>query len=199
MNFLGHMYFSNDNVQLMYANIFGDFVKGKDLSKYSELVQDGIKLHRRIDDYIDHHPIIVELTHHLYKELPKVAGIAVDLYFDYLLAKNWKEYHSSGLMEFIQSFEIATIDRNEFPKEEFWNVIDRMKKGEWLMHSQSMYGLTKSSQGVSNMISFENVLHLAPQVYNNNEARIEKAFTQFMAEAIPYFNDYVSENILLKS
>lgn len=197
MNFLGHMYFSNDNVQLMYANIYGDFVKGRDLSHHSQLVQNGIKLHRRIDDYIDHHPVIIELTHHLYKDLPKVAGIAVDLYFDYLLAKNWKKYHTSDYMTFIQAFENAKIDRAIFQKEHFWNVMDRMKAGEWLKHSQSIYGLKKSSQGVSNLISFENVLHEAPGVFERNEARIEEAFHQFMKEAIPFFDNYIKENILL--
>ena len=183
----------------MYANIFGDFVKGKDLSQYSQLVQDGIRLHRRIDDYIDHHPIIVELTHHLYKELPKVAGIAVDLYFDYLLAKNWKKYHNSEYMDFVQAFENSKINRDIFQKTEFWHVIDRMKEGEWLTHTQSIYGLRKSSQGVSNMISFENVLNQAPAVFSKNEARIENAFSLFMKDAIPYFDNYIKENINQKS
>ena len=57
MNFLGHLYFSNNNPELMYANLFGDFVKGKDLSMYSPQVQKGILLHRKIDDYIDNHPV----------------------------------------------------------------------------------------------------------------------------------------------
>jgi hypothetical protein len=29
MNFLGHLYFSQDHQELMHANLFGDFVKGK--------------------------------------------------------------------------------------------------------------------------------------------------------------------------
>lgn len=180
----------------MYANIFGDFVKGKDLSHHSQLVQKGIKLHRKIDDYIDHHPAVVKLTHHLYKQLPKVAGIAVDLYFDYLLAKNWKKYHSSDYITFIQTFENTEINRDTFPKQKFWNVLDRMKAGEWLKHSQTIYGLKKSSQGVSNMISFENVLDEAPEVFLQNEAMIEETFHQFMKEAIPYFDRYIKENIL---
>jgi len=196
MNFLGHMYFSNNNVQLMYANIYGDFIKGKDLSHYPLLIQNGIRLHRKIDDYIDHHPVIIKLTHHLYKEMPKVAAIAVDLYFDYLLAKNWEEYHTSNYMTFIEIFESAEINREQFQKKEFWNVMDRMKAGEWLKHTQSIYGLTKSSQGVSNMISFGNVLHKAPEVFLRNEVRIEEVFSHFMKEAIPFFDNYIQENIL---
>ena len=39
MNFLGHLYFSHDDLALMQANLFGDFVKGKDLSRYSLKIQ----------------------------------------------------------------------------------------------------------------------------------------------------------------
>jgi len=69
----------------MNANLYGDFVKGRDYSKYPLIIQGGITLHREIDDFIDHHPLVLELLHELYAPLPKVAGIAIDLYFDHLL------------------------------------------------------------------------------------------------------------------
>ncbi|HIP31228.1 MAG TPA: DUF479 domain-containing protein [Crocinitomicaceae bacterium] len=195
MNFLGHLYFSNNDTQLMYANIFGDFVKGKDLSHYSQPIQNGIILHRKIDDYIDNHPIVRELIHTLYKPLPKVAGIAVDLYFDHLLANNWEKYCNTELNDFILQFENAQIDRAEMKNEEFWSVIDRMKKGEWLQHSASEYGLRKSSEGVSRMISFPNVLNEAPIVYKNNQQIIENTFHRFMEEAVPFFKDYYTTTL----
>ena len=193
MNFLGHIFFSNNDTELMYANIFGDFVKGKDLSKYSKKVQQGIILHRKIDDYIDHHPIVLDLIHRLYKPLPKVAGIAIDLYFDHLLAKHWGKYSTISLKQFITKFEDTVLKREEFDKENFWMVIDRMKAGQWLQHSESMYGLTKSSEGVSRMISFPNVLNQAPAVYKDFEKEIELTFSLFMKDAIPYFDNYFIE------
>ena len=45
----------------MYANLHGDFVRGKDFSHLPEKLQEGIRLHRMIDDYIDHHPVVLEL------------------------------------------------------------------------------------------------------------------------------------------
>ena len=47
----------------MHANLFGDYVKGSDLSTYSKPVQEGIRLHRQIDSYIDHHPDVLKLMH----------------------------------------------------------------------------------------------------------------------------------------
>jgi acyl carrier protein phosphodiesterase len=60
MNFLGHLFFSNNELQLMHANLYGDFVKGKDLSQFDSTIQTGIRLHRKIDSYIDHHPDVLQ-------------------------------------------------------------------------------------------------------------------------------------------
>ena len=197
MNFLGHLFFSNNDVELMYANLLGDFIKGKDLSAQPLIVQKRVHLHRTIDDDIDDHAIIIELLHSLYKDLPKVSGIAVDLYFDYLLANNWDKNSPTPLTEFINHFENATIDRNQFDNLDFWEIMDRMKKGEWLHHSSSMYGLRKSSEGISRIISFPNVLGKAPEVFEANKAVIKDAFDRFMEEAIPFFNSYFEEKNLL--
>ena len=102
MNFLGHIYFSNNDPELMYANLFGDHVKGADLSNYPDFVRKGIMLHRSIDHYIDHHPAVVNLLHELYQDLPKVAGIAVDIYFDPLLASQWNSFHPKENDYFLQ-------------------------------------------------------------------------------------------------
>jgi acyl carrier protein phosphodiesterase len=194
MNFLGHLYFSDNNIELMYANLFGDFVKGKDLSEYSDFIQKGIHLHRTIDSYIDHHPIVLELLHKLYPLLPKVSGIAVDIYFDHLLARNWDTYSSTNRDTFIDNFYNYPIERN-FGNDHFWDVIDRMKKGQWLFKYKSMEGLTKACQGLSNRISFPNVLDQAPDVFIQNELMITQAFHKFMQEAKEYFEAYYEENI----
>ena len=104
MNLLGHLYFSDNKQELMYANLFGDFVKGKNLSAFSTVVQSGIVLHRSIDSYIDQHTEVRKLMHILYPILPKVTGIAIDLYFDHCLAKNWKTYHNIPYEEFLEEF-----------------------------------------------------------------------------------------------
>jgi acyl carrier protein phosphodiesterase len=78
MNFLGHLYFSGTDKELMLANLFGDFVRGSQHGHFPEVIQQGIKLHRSIDFYIDNHPLVKELKYDLMSELPKVGPVAVD-------------------------------------------------------------------------------------------------------------------------
>ena len=119
MDFLGHIYFSNNNIELMYSNLFGDFVKGNNFSKYTVDIQEGITLHRHIDNYIDRHPVVLELARFLYPKLPKVSGIAVDIYFDHLLAKNWRQFHTIELDDFLNEFESYPISLDKFNNPEF--------------------------------------------------------------------------------
>lgn len=183
MNFLGHIYFSNNDLELMQANLFGDFVKGNKLEHFPQKIQDGILLHRRIDGFIDHHPSVVKLLHQLYESLPKVAGIAVDLYFDHLLAKNWKEFHQMEYKEFIQKFYDSLNNSTEFYSEKFQSMLAKMKSVNWLYYYQFMEGLEKSSTGLSKRISFPNQLHLAPQVFMIHEKKITETFFEYMEDA----------------
>ena len=183
MNFLGHLYFSNNDFALMQANLYGDFVKGKDLSNYPEKIQEGIRLHRRIDNFIDHHPDVIELLHKLYEPLPKVAGIAVDLYFDHLLAKNWKEFHTKEYDVFVNDFYNSIDFSSQHYSDQFYVMLTKMKEINWLHYYQFMEGLEKSSFGLSKRISFPNELAKAPTVFVQFEKDITEAFQKYMIDA----------------
>jgi acyl carrier protein phosphodiesterase len=191
MNFLGHLYYSRSNTQLMAANLLGDFIKGKDLSHYSHLSQQGIFLHRSIDSYIDHHPAVIELLHILYKPLPKIAGIAVDLYFDHLLAKNWNEYQDSVFEDFLQEFyNSIDFDNPDYPTD-FKFMLKKMIEKNWLYQYQFKHGLHKACQGVSARISFKNELIHGVDVFDEYESQIKAAFKIYMQDATIYLNQLV--------
>jgi acyl carrier protein phosphodiesterase len=187
MNFLGHLYFSRNDHELMYANLFGDHVKGSHLEEYPETIQKGVYLHRSIDTYIDHHPAVIDLLHEVYPELPKVAGIAVDLFFDHLLAINWKKYHSLELEQFLETFySYQPVVWESFPTD-FQQFIGNMRKYRWMNYYARFEGLEKSSQGVASRISFANKLKDAPNVFLKHRPKIESSFNIYMSDAIPYF------------
>lgn len=193
MNFLGHLFFSNNDPQLMHANLFGDFVKGRDLSKYPKQLQKGIRLHREIDHYVDHHPAVLEMIHELYVPLPKIAGIAIDLYFDHVLAKKWDDFHDKSLSDFIQDFYKSPVDHKAHYSTEYLYVLDKMRERNWLEQYQYMYGLTKACEGVSRRISFPNKLAEAPVIFEQLSEKIEQTFITFMKDAIPHHASFLSD------
>lgn len=193
MNFLGHLYFSGDHLPLMAANLLGDFIKGKNLTHLQPITQQGVLLHRTIDDYFDHHPEVLNLAHSLYEHLPKVTGIAIDLMFDHLLARNWSRFHSKPLPMYIE--EIYRFLATDIPDstEEFNWVMNKMIEGNWLGNYPQLHGLQNASYGLSRRISFPNELAKTPQVFIEHQFHIEHAFENYMRTAIPYFISYRNE------
>lgn len=172
----------------MTANIYGDFVRGKDLSGYPTIIQEGIILHREIDNYIDTHKDILNLMRSLYKELPKVSGIAVDLFFDHLLAKNWDKFHNVPLRVYLDKY-YKSFDTLEFEYPlEFLIMMGRMRSNDWIWHYRTKEGLQKACNGVSNRIAFKNVLYTAPLYFEKYENRITKVFFNFMEDAKKRFS-----------
>lgn len=188
MNYLGHIYFSKNNIELMYANLFGDFVKGSNLNTYNPIVKEGIQLHREIDSFIGNHAAVKELSKHLSPELPKVAPIAIDIYFDHFLALNWERFHTKQLTGFLEEFYNFQINKLDYSNEKFDQLILAMKEKRWLSEYSKIYSVDKACVFLSNRLSFENALPSGKMVLENNYKEIEQVFFSYMKDAVNYFH-----------
>ncbi len=187
MNFLGHLFFSGNDTKLMQNNLFGDFVKGSDLSGYPEMVQEGILLHRRIDDFIDNHPVVRDLMHVLYEPLPRIAGVAIDLYFDHLLANYWEKYHVLPLEAFAQRFyDHIRFDKTVYTPE-FLYMLQKMSEYNWLVGYRSIEGLDRACRGVSARLTFDNELKNAAAILPDFRNQVDTAFETYMNDALREF------------
>lgn len=192
MNFLGHIYLSNDDLELMHANLFGDFVKGRNLEMYKPKVQSGIVLHRKIDTYIGQHESVRQLIKILSPSLPKVASVAVDIYFDHFLSKHWTQFHSDTLDDFLNAFYNYKINEVHYPNELFLQTLFRLKKGKWISEYIHLEGIEAACVGVSKRISFPNALINGRIVLENNYDIIESVFFKYMDDVVYWLkNDIV--------
>ncbi len=186
MNYLGHIYFSSSH-ELAIANLFGDVVKGSSFHHFPEIIQQGIVLHRKIDNFMDQHVAVKHCCSIIRAELPKVAPIAMDIYFDHLLAKKWNAFHSTPYTEFLHAF-YQEIERSKssYP-ESFQQFLSNMIQFNWLSVYGESYGLYKMCQGVSSKLSFKNALTDGHSVFYRHEKLIESAFYEYMRDADEYF------------
>lgn len=188
MNYLGHLYFSGNDYDLMLNNLFGDFVKGKDLSTYPIDVQKGILLHRKIDNFIDRHPKVLELSHLLFEDLPKVSAIAIDLFFDHLLAKYWAQYHEKELLLYLENFYSHIQIEQDYYTNKFKIMISKLIEINWISYYPRLEGLDKACNGVSKRISFENKLINGKEIFLKFEQEIETVFFEYMIDARIFFS-----------
>lgn len=186
MNYLGHLFLSGNDISLMRSNLYGDFVKGA-IDKQDVSLWKGLTLHRAIDDFTDNHPAVKELLTILRPQLPKVAGIAVDLYFDHLLAKNWSKFHPQNYSDYLSTVYLHFSEPKPHYSSDFETFLTYFTERKWLNHYPFIEGLDKLSNGVASRLSFPNDLIHGVRIFQANETAITTAFELFITDAIQTF------------
>ena len=92
VNLLAHAFLARGDADRIVGQLCGDFVRGSDLSAYPEAIQAGIRCHRAIDTYTDHHELNLQARNLFSAPYRRFAGIVVDVIYDYFLANEWDNY-----------------------------------------------------------------------------------------------------------
>ncbi len=182
MNHLAHFVLSNDDDDLKIGNFIADFISNKDMPLYTEGVQKGILLHRKIDAFTDTHPVVKQSTKRLHPYHHKYAPVIVDIYYDFLLAKNWNLYFdpSVSLRLFIDEiYKLLKIRHLELPIG-LRKRIDYMIDEDWLMQYSTYEGLQKAFERIEKAAAF-------PGNFGNAAAHLEQFLPEFDAEFRAFF------------
>ncbi len=116
VNFLAHSLFAQGHSERMAGQFAGDFVRGSDLSNFSDGIQLGIRMHRFIDHYTDHHPKAVAVRQIFQPPVRRFAGIVTDVVFDHYLALDWGKYSAVSLAEHVEHVHQALqAHRHQLP------------------------------------------------------------------------------------
>lgn len=92
MNFLAHGWLARGGGDdFLYGNLIADGVKGTDLSAWSPETAAGIRHHRRVDAFVDGHPVIAEVLARAPWPQRRFAGIALDLLWDHFAASTLED------------------------------------------------------------------------------------------------------------
>lgn len=113
MNYLAHIYLSGDDRRVQIGNFIGDAVKGDAYKRYAPGFREGILLHRKIDDFADHHPLVKEAVSLGRPHFGRYSAVVTDIFFDYFLAVEFREIAGRPLSRFARGFYGAMI-RNYF-------------------------------------------------------------------------------------
>ena len=93
MNYLAHAWMARHSDDAILGQLLGDFVHGPSaLLDWPLSVRAEIERHRRIDRYTDNHPTMVAARMR-FGGLRRYAGIALDVYFDHRLAREWSRWN----------------------------------------------------------------------------------------------------------
>ena len=190
MNFLAHIYLSGENTALQTGNFIADAVKGNQFEQYAPLVQKGIRLHRAIDSFTDQHPIVLQSTERLRESQKKYAPVAVDIFYDHFLAKNWLAYHKEDLYNYTQNFYARIRQEANLPAK-IQTLLPYMIRQNWLYNYQKINAIKQVFEGMSKRTSFASNLLDAPKALEENYEAFQQDFEGFFPEIVRFVKNWL--------
>lgn len=186
MNYLAHIYLSGSDKQLQIGGFIADFVKGSKGGKHPVGIWNGIVLHRKIDSFTDSHPIVRELVELLRPEFGRYSAIVLDMYFDHLLAADFKRITSKNLWWFSVFFSINALWSYSYLPKRVQGFIFHFTATNRLYKYSKISGLQESLE----IMSIYKIKSLKPDAcihfLNENRLLIESRFRLFFAELQQY-------------
>ena len=133
MNYLAHLYLARPGHEAMLGALLGDFVFGTAaLQDWSPVVRREILVHRKVDRYTDEHPRVVQARSLFVEGLRRYAGIALDVYYDHCLARDWACWSDEPLDDFTAPFYRYLLSRLDELPERLRAIAPRIAAHDWL-------------------------------------------------------------------
>jgi acyl carrier protein phosphodiesterase len=92
MNWLAHIFLSDDDVEYRLGNVIADWVKGEARLRFPAGIQRGFACHREIDLYTDRHPVFERSRRRIQPPFGRYAAVLIDVFYDHFLARDWDAY-----------------------------------------------------------------------------------------------------------
>ena len=143
MNYLAHLSLAYPNEGLVIGNFIGDHVRNKDLQTYAPAVQLGVRMHRNIDFFTDHHTNTKEVRRLLFQKHRHLSRVLVDIFYDHFLAVHFSKYHMFHLVDFIEKIHPLLDKEKETLPESAQHYLRGMIAQDWLQKYATIEGVSE--------------------------------------------------------
>ncbi len=180
MNFLAHLYLSGNRTKIMVGNFIGDFVKGRNLNgRYEPEIVAGIEMHRAIDHFTDHHPMVAQSKDRLRPKYRHYSGVIVDVFYDHFLARNWNQYHDQILPDFARGTYAIIQQHNAILPNEVRQMLPYMIQGNWLVNYARVEGINRALSGMASRTPYKSMMEEATVELEASYEEFKKEFDAF--------------------
>jgi acyl carrier protein phosphodiesterase len=113
MNFLAHLWLTEQAGLPLAGAILGDMVRGRLDGRFAPALERSIRLHRRVDVVTDSHPLVAAQRIAFGPGKRRYAGIVLDLVCDHALILDWARYSGEDLKLFARRAAQAVAAEKE--------------------------------------------------------------------------------------
>jgi acyl carrier protein phosphodiesterase len=193
LNFLAHLYLSQNNTNILIGNFIADHIRGNKYESFSKEIKQGIFLHRAIDTFTDAHKIVRKSKRRLHARYRHYDGVIIDIFYDYFLAKNWASYSEIPLAVYTDAiYHLFDEIKLNLPLKS-QQFIKYMIEYNILFNYQYKDGIEKVLNGMNNRTKGKSQMNLAIEDLKILEKEFEEDFTLFFKDLIVYTNQRVKE------
>ncbi len=184
MNFLAHLYLSGNDNEIKIGNFIADSVKGKAHQNFSPKIQQGILLHRKIDEFTDKHQITKELSLLLKSNYNRHSGVVIDVFYDHFLSYNWIKYSDIPIHTYIKNCHKILLKNFIILPAQVKTFLPIMIAKNRLLSYSNIDGLENALQLMAKYTSLPAESSFAIEVLNKNYQFINQQFLIFFDELI---------------
>lgn len=198
MNWLAHIFVSQNCIDYQLGNLLADPLKGKAWNGANHQVVAGFMMHRSIDTFTDTNTLVHRSKARLGQK-GYLKGVVVDIAYDYLLHKNWGRYSHIEADCFIQSFfENAELALHACPVEAR-HFVHRLRKHDVLTRYATMDGLEEAFARMDDRLSNKLRARETTSAYlprlKEEIGAMEKDFIRFFPQLLANFISQSSLNL----
>jgi acyl carrier protein phosphodiesterase len=194
MNWLAHLLLAADARPLrMVGNLAGDFVRGVDIATLDPELRRGIEDHRAVDRFTDAHDAVLLARTRLTPALGRYAEVALDLWFDHLVARSWSRWRAH---EPLPAFEARVASALDAHRERLPTALAEFGPrlvGDGLLGSYvETSGIERALRGVSRRARRQpNPLAQAAAAMREESAALERAFDAFFPDLVAFASERI--------
>jgi acyl carrier protein phosphodiesterase len=193
MNFLAHLYLSQNNTNIIIGNFIADHIRGNNYDEYSKEIQQGIFLHREIDTFTDAHKVVRKSKRRLHERYRHYDGVIIDIFYDYFLAKNWSDYSAIPLDVYTDTINNLFSNISDDLPVKSQQFIKYMVEYNILFNYKNKEGIAKVLNGMNSRTKGKSQMNLAIEDLQNLEEELQEDFTLFFGDLIAHTNQKLIE------
>ena len=202
LNLLAHLHLSaNCPPDILTANVLADY-----LGRYDPVVKmpekmvarlmPGIRLHREIDSFTDQHNVVAEARNLISSPRRRLAGVIVDIAFDYYLTRHWEEFSIEDRETTIsRGYAIMSMVASTGLSRKTQSLISKMRANNWLSAYGTLEGQRLTYQRVSRMSDAFTALAGAEEEIVKRDSEIDRCFLAFYPDLQRHTAEWLAEQL----
>ncbi|MGI9244013.1 MAG: ACP phosphodiesterase [Verrucomicrobiales bacterium] len=181
MNLLAHLHLSTGlSAEETAGNVLADFLPNTLVPPAN--IRRGIQLHRGIDSFTDQHALVAEARDLISDPRRRLAGIIVDVAFDFTLCQKWGEHCDTELAQFIEEgYSIVQYGARELG-DSAHRLTSRMRQNRWLESYSTLDGMALTFRRMTRRSDAVSKLRGAEEEISAQLPEFQAIFDQFYPE-----------------